>query len=207
MITVNTNDIPDQGLPLRAGLWLAQALLAGVYLPTGIAALFLPAAQVLAIAPWAGHLPEQVLMFICAADLAAGLGVLLPSLTRIAPKLAVLAAVCSAALQGIAIFFHALFGVLPTPLPVNLAVIALSVFVAWGRSGKAAITPLRQERDMSAMDAFASEQADRSADRRGARRRAALRHKISSNEGIRIQRGMRGTPSRHAKVQRRFCNE
>ncbi|MGH8224709.1 MAG: DoxX family protein [Gammaproteobacteria bacterium] len=207
MSTIDTHNVPDKGLPLRAGLWLAQLLLVGVYLPTGLASLFLPVAQVLTTVPWAGHVPENVLNFIGVVDLTAGLGVLLPSLTRIAPGLTVLAAVCSAALQVFAILFYTFLGTLDTMLPVNLAVFVLSVFVAWGRSDKAAITPRRQNRRMEAIDVFAAEPADGLRGRRGTRRRAALSHKISSNEGIRIQQGMRGAPFRRAEVQRRFCNE
>ena len=155
MHTIDTNNVPDEGLPLRAGLWLAQVMLAGVYLPTGIAALFLPAGQVLATVPWASHVPGGVLRFFGAVDLAAGLGVLLPALTRIAPGLTVLAAVCSAILQTFVILFHLFLGTLDTVLPVNLAVIALSVFVAWGRTNKASIAPRRQARRMLEIDALA----------------------------------------------------
>lgn len=204
MSTVNTRNIPDDGLPLRAGQWLAQVLLAGVYLPTGIVAVFLPLTQVLAIAPWADHMPEELLRFIGGLDLAAGLGVLLPSVTRIAPGLTVLAAVCSAALQGIAIFFHAL-GMLPTPLTVSLAVIALSVFVAWGRSGKAAITPRWQDRRLSAIDAFASVRADTSERRSEARRRATARGLESCRKEVfGIRRDLRDAPS--SRGARKSCS-
>lgn len=205
MSTVNTHDIPDTGLPLRAGLWLAQVLLAGVYLPTGMAALFVPASQVFTIVPWAGHMPQELLRFIGGVDLAAGVGVLLPSVTRIASGLTVLAAVCSAVLQGFAIFFHA-FGMLPTPLPVSLAVIALSVFVAWGRSGKASIAPRRQDQRMAIIDAFASERLGKPEDRTGMPLRAMPGKKSSGNTGFQIQRGIHGAHFRHEK-QRRLCNE
>lgn len=193
MSTVDTHSIPDKGLPLRAGLWLAQVLLAGVYLPTGIAALFLPADQVLALVPWAGHMPGELLRFIGGVDLAAGLGVLLPSVTRIAPGLAVLAAVCSAALQVFAVLFHVFFDALPTPLPASLAVFALSAFVAWGRSGKAAVAPLWQDRRMSIIDAFAGGQAGKP-ERRAERRRAMTPgREIRREEAFRVQRGLRAT--------------
>ncbi|MGA7965266.1 MAG: DoxX family protein [Gammaproteobacteria bacterium] len=204
MSTVNTHDIPDTGLPLRAGLWLAQVLLAGVYLPTGMAALFVPASQVFTIVPWAGHMPQELLRFISGVDLAAGVGVLLPSVTRIASGLTVLAAVCSAVLQGFAIFFHAL-GMLPTPLTVSLAVIALSVFVAWGRSGKAAITPRWQDRRLSAIDAFASVRADTSERRSEARRRATARGLESCRKEVfGIRRGLRDVPS--SRGARKSCS-
>lgn len=152
--SVSTN-VPDSGLPLRAGLWLAQVLLAGVYLPSGIAALFLPGAQASVAISWAADVPQGVLTFLGAVNLAAGLGVLLPALTRIAPQLTVLAAIGSAALQAFAILFQIVFGETTVTLVMNVSIIVLSIFVAWGRLNKAEITPRWQDQRMSAIDVFA----------------------------------------------------
>ncbi|MDN5881240.1 MAG: hypothetical protein L0H37_02600 [Nitrosospira sp.] len=207
MSTVYTHNIPDEGLPLRAGLWLAQVLLAGVYLPTGIVALALPASQVLTLVPWASHLSGAMLTFFGAVNVAAGLGVLLPSLTRVGPSLTVIAAVCSAILQVFAMFFYAILGGLAVMLPVILTVFTLSVLVAWGRSDKASITPRWQGRRMSDVDAFVSAQVKRSGGRAGLRLRAIRRRKSGNDKGFQIQRGLRGALFHRAKVQRRLCNE
>jgi hypothetical protein len=66
--------------------------------------------------------------------------VLLPSVTRIAPRLTVLAALGCAALQGAAIVFHLSRGE-GANTPFNFVLVGLSLFVAWGRWRRAAIAP------------------------------------------------------------------
>ncbi len=191
-----------QRLPLRALLWLAQVLLFGVYLTIGIAVLALPVTQTLAIAPWAGHLPAILLKFVGDVDLAAGPGVLLSSVTRITSGVAALAASCSAALQGLAILFNVLFGVLPSPFSVNLAVFSLSlamfglsVFVVRARSDKALIAPWRKGRPISDMDLFAGDRAGSTAGR--SKRRWSITVKAAGDPGPEIspvQMASRGSP-------------
>ncbi|HET7570999.1 MAG TPA: hypothetical protein VFK96_10520 [Gammaproteobacteria bacterium] len=195
MSTINTISFPGQSSSLRAGLWLAQGLLAGVYLYTGIAALVLSTAQVSTIVPWASHVPGMLLTFFGPIDVIAGLGILLPSLMRTAPILSATTAACSAVLQVFAIFFYAVLGTLAATLPLNLAILVLSVFVAWGRSKAAPIAPRLQDRLMSSSDFFASERVDGSGGRPGISRRAMRRKKSSSNGGFPCQRGTRGTRS------------
>ena len=163
MDTSHHNEVPDKELPLRAGLWLAQVLLAGVYIPTGVALLILPESPLVSAAPWAAYLPITVLKFIGIVDLAAGLGTVLPSLTRIAPRLTVLAAVCSAVLQVFAILFHAAMSPASTMLPASLTLLGLSVFVAWGRTTKGAIAPRRSNPSMLASEVLQIEHAGRPA--------------------------------------------
>lgn len=127
--------------PWRIGLWIAQVLLAAVYVPAGLRKLLTPAAELGHKLPWTADLPQLVLV-AGAADLAAGLGLLLPALTRIAPGLTVWAAVGASVLQLFAMVLHASRGEF-TILPLNLTLIALQVFVAWGRTRKAPIAPRR----------------------------------------------------------------
>jgi hypothetical protein len=79
------------------------------------------------------------LYFTAGADLAGGLGVLLPSLTRIKPGLTLLAALGLAALQASAIVFHVSRGE-AAKTPFNVLLVALAAFVAWGRR-RAPIAP------------------------------------------------------------------
>jgi uncharacterized membrane protein YphA (DoxX/SURF4 family) len=65
-------------------------------------------------------------------DILGGLGVLLPSLTRVKPWLTVIAALGCVALQASAIGFHILRGEAANT-PFNFLLVALSLFVAWGR--------------------------------------------------------------------------
>jgi uncharacterized membrane protein YphA (DoxX/SURF4 family) len=129
---------PSKGL--RIGLWCVQALLALVYIPAGAMKLFSPVAQGAAQIPWAGDVPEAFLRLIGVVDLSAGLGLLLPALTRIAPRLTVWAAIGSIALQICAMLFHISRGEYPV-VPMNLTIIALSAYVAWGRARRVPIAP------------------------------------------------------------------
>jgi hypothetical protein len=66
--------------------------------------------------------------------------VLLPSVTRIKPGLTVVAALGCVALMAAAIVFHISRGE-AAKTPFNFLIIALSLFVAWGRRSKAPIAP------------------------------------------------------------------
>ncbi|WP_411643770.1 DoxX family protein [Loktanella agnita] len=79
---------------------------------------------------------ETFVRFIGVVDIAGGLGLLLPSLTRTMPRLTVLAAAACVLLQVLAIGFHAMRGEFDV-LPLNAVYIALALIVLWGRGRKA----------------------------------------------------------------------
>ena len=120
---------------LRIALWVAQALLALTLLPTGVLKLALPIPTLAALWPWAGEHPALV-RATGGADVLGGLGLLLPALTRIRPALTVPAALGCALLQVCAIGFHLARGEAANT-PFNGFVLALALFVAWGRWTKA----------------------------------------------------------------------
>src|SRR5512140_1829778 len=91
---------------LRIGLWVVQSLLFLIFAGTGVWKLLTPIPQLAAMIPWAGQVPSAFLYSIAVIDLLGGIGVLLPSLTRIRPGLAVAAALGCAALQVSAVVFH-----------------------------------------------------------------------------------------------------
>lgn len=72
------------------------------------------------------------LYLTAALDLLGGLGILLPSLTRIRPQLAPLGALGCVALMTGAIVFHVQRGEAANT-PFNFLMAALAGFVAWGR--------------------------------------------------------------------------
>ena len=121
---------PAKGL--RIGLWLVQSLLFIVFVGTAIWKVATPLPQLAAMIPWAGQVSPGLLYFTAAADLAGGLGVLLPSLTRIKPGLTVAAALGCVALQASAIVFHFSRGEAANT-PFNFLLVGLSLFVAWGQ--------------------------------------------------------------------------
>ncbi|PIT04063.1 membrane protein [Bradyrhizobium nitroreducens] len=135
-----TFETPAPGRIIRIGLWAAQVLLAFVFISAGLVKLTTPIPQLAAMMPWAGQYSETFVRSIALVDLAGGIGILLPALTRILPRLTVLAALGCAVLQVIALVFHLSRGEADVA-PLNVVLLALSLFVLWGRNGKAPIAP------------------------------------------------------------------
>ncbi|HEV8549789.1 MAG TPA: DoxX family protein [Polyangiaceae bacterium] len=117
-----------------------QGLLFVLLAGTGVWKLVTPVAELAAKFPWMGEVPLGFLRMTAVFDLLGGLGVLLPSLTRVAPRLTVLAALGCAALQACAVVFHVSRGEAANT-PFNFLLVALSLFVLWGRRSKAPIPP------------------------------------------------------------------
>jgi hypothetical protein len=125
---------------MNAALWIVQGLLAVVVAGTGIWKLVTPIPALAAMIPWAGQVAPSFLYVTAVVDLAGGVGILAPSLARIRPGLAVLAALGCAALQVCAIVFHVSRGeVVNTPF--NMLMVALALFVAWGRRVRFPVAP------------------------------------------------------------------
>jgi DoxX-like family len=76
--------------------------------------------------------------FMGVVDMAGGLGMLLPAITRIKPQLTVWAALGCVVLQACAMVFHISRGEAMVT-PMNLVFLALSAFVFWGRRSRAPI--------------------------------------------------------------------
>jgi hypothetical protein len=124
------NERKSTGLDI--GLWAVQGLLFVTFVGTAVWKVATPLPTLARMIPWAGQVSPTFLYFTAAADFAGGLGILLPSLTRIKPGLVVLAALGCVALQASAVVFHFSRGEAANT-PFNFLLIALSVFVAWGR--------------------------------------------------------------------------
>ncbi len=133
-----------QAAPVPKGvnisIWAAQVLGAAMFILPGLMKATMPIPELAAMMPFAGEYSAAFVRFVGLVDIAGGLGLLLPSLTRIMPRLTVIAAAGCVLLQVLAIGFHAMRGEFDA-LPVNLVYIALSLFVLWGRGSKAPIAP------------------------------------------------------------------
>lgn len=125
---------------IRSGLWVVQVLLFLLFTGTAAWKLLTPIPELARMIPWAGQVSVSFLYATAVVDLCGGLGVLLPSVTRIKPGLAVLAALGCAALQVCAILFHVSRGEAANT-PFNFVLVALALFVAWGRRSAAPISP------------------------------------------------------------------
>jgi len=141
-MSTTTFETAAPGRALRIGLWAAQLLIAIAFIGAGLVKLTTPIPQLAAMMPWAGQYSETFVRSIALVDLAGGFGILLPALTRILPRLTVLAALGCSVLQVIALVFHLSRGEAEVT-PLNIVLLALSLFVLWGRNGKAPIAPRR----------------------------------------------------------------
>ena len=120
------------GRVLSTALWIVQILLAVTFVGTGLWKVLTPISKLAAMIPWAGQVSAGFLYFTALVDLCGGAGVILPAATRIRPGLTVWAALGCAALQLCAIAFHVSRGE-AAKTPFNALLVALSLFVAWGR--------------------------------------------------------------------------
>jgi hypothetical protein len=124
----------------QIGFWAAQILLALAYGFFGFMKVTTaPSVLVTMNMAWAGDVPLWFLRFIGVIELAGAVGLILPALTRILPVLTPLAATGLAVLQVFAIVFHATRGETAMTLPLNIVLLALALFIMWGRFRKAPI--------------------------------------------------------------------
>jgi hypothetical protein len=139
MATANTEHgaaQPSRGIHLS--LWIVQGLLSLTFAGGGMWKLATPIPELASKMPWMGQVSPSFLYATAVFDILGGIGVLLPSVTRIKPGLTVLAALGCVALQASAIVFHFSRGEAANT-PFNFLLVALSFFVAWGRRSKAPI--------------------------------------------------------------------
>lgn len=122
-------------------LWVAQVVLAAVYVMAGFMKLTQPIDALVASGmSYAGDYPELLTRFIGTMEVLGAIGIILPAATRILPVLTPLAALGFSTIQVLAIGLHSTRGEFQV-LPVNLILLALSLFVLWGRLRKAPISP------------------------------------------------------------------
>ena len=138
--TASTHTAPQSRRGLRIALWIAQVLLAVAFGMSGLMKLSTPIADLAAQMAWVGSVPPALVRFIGAAELAGAIGLILPALTRIQPRLTALAAVGLIVVMVLASIVHATRGEFGM-IPVNVVLGALAAFVAWGRSKAAPIAP------------------------------------------------------------------
>lgn len=123
---------------LNIALWITQVLLAAMYLMAGSTKLFQPIAEIAKMLPWVNESNAGLVRFIGLSELLGGIGLILPSLLRIQPRLTPLAAIGLAVIQVLATGFHISRGE-TSVIGVNILFMALAVFVAWGRTKKVPI--------------------------------------------------------------------
>jgi putative oxidoreductase len=121
------------------GLWAAQVVLAGFYGFAGFNKLTQSMQGLAAMGmSYATDFPELLTRFIGTMEVLGAIGIILPALTRIMPRLTPLAALGFSLIQVLAMGVHVSRGEFMV-LPMNLVLLALSLFVLWGRERKAPI--------------------------------------------------------------------
>ncbi|MCK6528354.1 DoxX family protein [Myxococcota bacterium] len=117
---------------MNTALWMAQVFAALVFTVTGAAKLLLPRERLATRMHWAAAWPRWRVKLLGLAELAGAAGLVVPTVTGIAPVLVPAAALCLAALMGGAVQTHRQLreGVAPA-----VVVGALCLLIAAGRLG------------------------------------------------------------------------
>jgi hypothetical protein len=135
-VAVDSDTRAQRGL--RAALWAVQILLGLLFAFAGVTKASTPISELAKMMAWVPAVPPALVRFIGVSEFLGGLGLVLPSLTRIQPRLTVWAALGLVLIQVLAFFFHLSRSELQA-LPINVILGALAAFVAWGRNTKAPI--------------------------------------------------------------------
>ena len=122
--------------PLNIALWAAQILLALAFGFFGFTKATGDLAVLSQMMTWIPSVPGAFVRFIGVVEILGAIGMILPSLTRIKPMLTPLAASGFATIQVLAIALHAVRGETAFTIGLNIPLLALALFVMWGRARK-----------------------------------------------------------------------
>jgi uncharacterized membrane protein YphA (DoxX/SURF4 family) len=115
-------------------LWIAQGLLAAMYVAAGSMKAFQPAkVRETPQMTWAHTQPDGFIRFVGISELLGGFGLILPMVTGILLWLTPIAAIGLMLIQLLAIFTEHLPKKEYSIIPMNLVLLALAVFVIVGR--------------------------------------------------------------------------
>lgn len=124
---------------LNISLWVAQVVLAAMFLMAGAMKSTQPIEELSAMLPWTAEAPLALVRFIGISQLLGAIGLILPSLLRIKPQLTPLAALGFVTIMLFASIFHIAKGEFSV-IGINIVLGAVAGFIAWGRYKKAPIT-------------------------------------------------------------------
>lgn len=117
---------------MNIALWVVQALLAVAYLLAGVMKATQPLDSLGKSMRWVKDVPPGLVRFIGVAEFLGAIGLILPLVTGILPGLTVAAAACLVIVQVAAAIFH-LSRSEASPVPMNLVLLILALFVTYGR--------------------------------------------------------------------------
>ena len=135
MATSETMHHPRSGM--NVALWIVQVLSGIFWSVTGFGKIlcFNQAVwnQTLPRVPWFSAVPQALFVFIGVCEFLGGVGLILPAITGVKPKLTPLAAIGLTLVMILAAGFHIARGEYSFFLPFNLVLAAVSAFIAYGR--------------------------------------------------------------------------
>lgn len=117
---------------MNIALWIAQGLLAAMYLMAGSMKVF-QTAKARENMTWTQGRSDGFVRFVGTSELLGALGLILPLVTGILPWLTVLAAIGLTIIQVLAIFQEHLPKKEYNVIPVNIVLLALAALVVIGR--------------------------------------------------------------------------
>lgn len=123
---------PRKSPALHVVLWILQVLVGAFFAYAGYLKLSTPPSTLAEMMPWTAQYPALV-PITSIADIAGGLGLVLPAATNIYPRLTIWAAIGLLVLQSIAIIFHLSRGE-ASATPLNLVLVILVSVILWGRT-------------------------------------------------------------------------
>lgn len=132
------NDTAKVGKGWSAGLWAAQLLLAAAYGLFGSMKATQPLDQLATMMKWIPDFPPLFVRTLGVVEVLGAIGLILPALTRIYPRLTVAAALCILVHQFCSVALHLWKGE-ANVLGLNAVLIALAAFIFWGHRSKAVI--------------------------------------------------------------------
>ncbi|MFD9949310.1 DoxX family protein [Nonomuraea sp. NPDC059023] len=137
MTATNTlSHSPSRILTLNGALWFLQALWGFFFAGSGFGKVLLYDAALYEAAPravaWYAAVPQTLIVFIGVVEVLGGIGLILPAMTGVKPKLTPLAAAGLALTMVLATAFHIMRGEYAL-IPANLVLGGVSAFIALGR--------------------------------------------------------------------------
>jgi len=119
---------------MNIALWIVQALLALAFAGAGATKLLTPIDELATrgMGQWAADSPALLIHFIGVSELLGAMGLVLPTATKIAPRLTSVAALGLVLIMVLAAATHLTYGESEKLAP-NAVLGVLAAFVAWGR--------------------------------------------------------------------------
>lgn len=146
---VNPQSVSDgkterQARPMNAVLWTLQALSGVFWSITGFGKMLCYNSSVWSQTrhdvSWFSAIPQGLFVFIGVCEFLGGIGLILPAMARVKPKLTVFAAIGLTLVMILAIGFHIARGEYNF-LPTNLVLGGIALFIAYGRFFVRPLTP------------------------------------------------------------------